>query len=253
MNFGTQKEKGSGLGLLLTKDFIKANGGRIWLESEPGQRQHFLRRYVGRLILYCFYLRFGTSNQLPMRKNSIPRPYLAAATLLCIFVIDLFAPEGLGVDILYLCAILLVSEQPPRTIIGFTLAACLLILVDEDIFLGGKLTAASYLDWANRLISVLAIAATAFIAVRYQRSKTAKVKKTQQYLQDLEAMLFMTSHEVRKPLANVLGLIDVLELDEADRQQCLKDLRRSATELDELVRRLSMYIEQTESQHQLED
>jgi signal transduction histidine kinase len=34
VNFGTQKEKGSGLGLLLTKDFIKANRGRIWLESE---------------------------------------------------------------------------------------------------------------------------------------------------------------------------------------------------------------------------
>lgn len=41
VNFGTQKEKGSGLGLLLTKDFIKANHGRIWLESEEGRGSTF--------------------------------------------------------------------------------------------------------------------------------------------------------------------------------------------------------------------
>ncbi len=31
---GTNSEKGSGLGLILCKDFIEANGGRIWAESE---------------------------------------------------------------------------------------------------------------------------------------------------------------------------------------------------------------------------
>ena len=41
VNFGTQNEKGSGLGLLLTKDFIKANQGRIWLESEGGKGTTF--------------------------------------------------------------------------------------------------------------------------------------------------------------------------------------------------------------------
>lgn len=41
VSFGTQKEQGSGLGLLLTKDFIKANHGRIWLESEQGKGSTF--------------------------------------------------------------------------------------------------------------------------------------------------------------------------------------------------------------------
>jgi len=41
VNFGTQNEKGSGLGLLLTKDFIKANQGRIWLKSEAGKGTTF--------------------------------------------------------------------------------------------------------------------------------------------------------------------------------------------------------------------
>lgn len=41
VSFGTKQEKGSGLGLLLAKDFIKANHGRIWLESNEGKGATF--------------------------------------------------------------------------------------------------------------------------------------------------------------------------------------------------------------------
>lgn len=36
-SFGTNNEKGAGLGLMLCVEFIKAQNGKIWLESEPGQ------------------------------------------------------------------------------------------------------------------------------------------------------------------------------------------------------------------------
>ena len=38
---GTQNEKGTGLGLLLCKDFIEINQGKIWAESNPGMGSTF--------------------------------------------------------------------------------------------------------------------------------------------------------------------------------------------------------------------
>jgi signal transduction histidine kinase len=40
--YGTNYEKGSGIGLILCRDFVEKNGGTIRVESIPGQGSRFI-------------------------------------------------------------------------------------------------------------------------------------------------------------------------------------------------------------------
>lgn len=66
-----------------------------------------------------------------------------------------------------------------------------------------------------------------------------------QYILAMEEMLQMTSHEVRKPIANCLGLTTDIDLQNASKEELLeifKHLKNSAIELDAFTKKLTQFI-----------
>jgi signal transduction histidine kinase len=176
----------------------------------------------------------------------------AAASLLIVFATDLFTPPEFAFDILYLCCILFVFKQNTQTIIAFSAAACMLMLIDM-LFIDLKLKLSLFV-WVNRAISIFAIFITAYIAIHYRKLQQKGLLKEHQHLIALREMLFINSHKIRKPAANILGLVNILNIDSAILSgPCLKKqfeyLKSSAKELDNFIRELNALIEQTEQEN----
>ena len=58
--FGTRQEKGSGLGLILCKEFVEQNGGKIWVESDYG---------VGSRFKFTLYEQKRGESNVPVSQN----------------------------------------------------------------------------------------------------------------------------------------------------------------------------------------
>jgi len=178
--------------------------------------------------------------------------YLAIAGLLAVFLIDIFTPIEFIADGLYLCCILILFKEDPQMIIRFSTAACILIIIDT-LFIDFKFKPALS-HYVNRGMSILAIIITAYIAVCYRKISENKALKEKHYLNALKEMLFMTSHQLRKPVANIIGLIEIINNDSAalsvdDLKQRIQYLSASAIELDSYIKELNTFIEKTGRQN----
>lgn len=70
-----------------------------------------------------------------------------------------------------------------------------------------------------------------------------------EYVLGLEEMMFMTHHKVRQPVANILGianLIDKYANSPAELKKMVGFMRQSATDLDAFTRELTAFISQLE-------
>ena len=74
--------------------------------------------------------------------------------------------------------------------------------------------------------------------------KQAEVER-KEYINSLEEMLFMTNHEVRQPIANCLGLMNVIDETNPSKEDLMKiyhHIKHSASQLDTFTRKLTLFM-----------
>ncbi|MDN5285396.1 MAG: hypothetical protein JWR38_1670 [Mucilaginibacter sp.] len=214
-----------------------------------------IKRRQKRLTLnnYESRVRYNTFPQIAtMKAFFLDEKTWAITYMFTIFMVDIIAPRRVAFDVLYICCILIVFKQNRRTIILSGLAAIIMIIIN---CLFDSLSKIDGTTLINHGISVVAVLITSYIAVHYQTVNEHNHNKERKYVAELQEMLFITSHKARRPVANLLGLLDLGSADISimSRQEIddlFFKLNFSAEEVDELLKELNRYIESI-NHHQL--
>ncbi|WP_018343438.1 hypothetical protein [Cytophaga aurantiaca] len=177
-----------------------------------------------------------------MKKLLVYKQVVIAACILCgIFILDLKFPPGIAIGVMYLFCFFSISRQSKTTIIVF--AGCIIVvsLIKFIFFLPSSDT---YILLINRCITITAISIVAFIAYKRRTQFERFNKERNEYEKQLEEMVFMISHEVRKPITNCIGLMNHLESDKVYTQEELREmvnyLKVSILELEGFTRKLTI-------------
>lgn len=167
-----------------------------------------------------------------------------------ILIIDIIEPLGIAIGIFYLCGFLLVCRQKVKTIIYFAIIASVLTILKLLIF--GTIET-EYFIYVNRAITVGLIWVIAILAVRHRRLVEQMNIEREAYIKELEEMLFITSHEVRKPITSCLGLMDIVEnitpLSQNELWEIIKHLKSSALDLDTHTKKLTIFLSDVEQKN----
>lgn len=178
---------------------------------------------------------------------SLKQKFLALSSLIAVFLIDVIAPYGIAVDVMYMCCILLVFREKKSTLIFFSGLTSTLIVITT---LTSHITQKGAVTVANHIISLSAVLVTTYIALTYQKMSRLKRVKEEAYITGLREMLFITSHKLRRPVANIIGLLNIeggLHRLTADELTIVYSYLKSCScELDTFIHELTQYIEKTE-------
>lgn len=163
---------------------------------------------------------------------------LAIFCLLFICVLDYLTPLDVAIGILYTSTILVALRESRKTILLLTVIATLLIIINYIYF--NSIAAASH--WVfpvNRLISIIGLWVTTTIALNYKGVQEKLLKERIEYTETLEEVLYITSHRVKNPVANIVKIVEVMGDDHISvksLKEMIPFLGKSAEELNTVVK-----------------
>ena len=160
-----------------------------------------------------------------------------------IFITDLLTPLGsIGISALYVCCFLILNHESTNRIKIFTVIIIFLIILRVALSLPQDMNITDYL---NRSFSIIATLTISFFAIKRKRLFEKRLNEKDRYYKSMEDMLFMTSHNLRQPVSQILGLTNLLDTHKNSPEELIKItdyLKQSATSLNDFTGELTTFI-----------
>jgi signal transduction histidine kinase len=170
---------------------------------------------------------------------------ILTSLILCllIFTVDYFTDTEAAIGVFYLIPIAIVFNQKALVIFLISLFSSILILINFFIFEEHGLVDAIYKE--DGIISLIAIVIVTYFVLKCCILRDTNQLQKELRLKALEEMLFITSHKIRQPVANILGIATLLD-SPIDSQEELKTIigyiHLSTIQLDDFTTELNQFI-----------
>jgi signal transduction histidine kinase len=158
-------------------------------------------------------------------------------------MVDYYTPSEAAVGIFYLVPITIVFNQRKRVIFLFSLLSSFLLLINYFVFYENHVVDAIYKD--NRVLAILAILSISFFAIKHRILRDKSKQQKELRIKALEDMLFITSHKVRQPVANILGIAGLLDNpinSQEELNRIVGYIKQSTHLLDNFTKELNQFI-----------
>jgi signal transduction histidine kinase len=167
----------------------------------------------------------------------------ALLVLIAVAVIDFCTPLGVSWGVLYLLCFFLLCKESKQIIIAFSILTMALTLTKWLVYYAPEM---NNMSLVNRVITLLIINVMTVLVLRHKKLDDKIMHERNVYAKELEEMLFMVSHKLRKPITSYLGLVRVMDKDKVLTQEELKNITRhitsSAIELDSVTKELTKFM-----------
>lgn len=168
---------------------------------------------------------------------------IASAIVIFVFIADFLIPIGFSVGVLYLIALPVLILEKKKTVLLFAFSISIMILLNLFYF---ATPSTPFHIYINRFFAVLSVAVISYVLIRYKILKDRNEGIKEAKRKTLEELLFMTNHKVRRPIATLSGISQVIEssgFSEEEKEQVVQLMQKPIHELEKFTKELTALIE----------